>query len=120
MKGLVLFGLLVLAYDILGQDNRSAINPKIREVRGQTIISTALPEADLTFGKEFRYVGSQRVNLYGLCPSVCLACGSGALPTAYFKLCTTAGSSFGLQKGVESPSRHHPKRAPSATGPHLH
>jgi hypothetical protein len=65
MKLLILFGLLVLAYDILGQSNRSAINPKMREVKGQTIISTALPEADLTFGKEFRYVGSQRVNLYG-------------------------------------------------------
>lgn len=37
----------------------------LREVRGQTIISTELPAVELTIGKEFRYVGSQRVNLYG-------------------------------------------------------
>jgi hypothetical protein len=36
-----------------------------REVRGQTVISTELPAAELTFGKDFRYVGGQRVNLYG-------------------------------------------------------
>jgi hypothetical protein len=36
-----------------------------REVRGQTIVSNALPAADLTFADDFRYVGSQVVNLYG-------------------------------------------------------
>ena len=36
-----------------------------REVQGQTIISKELPAAELTFAKEFRYVGGQRVNLYG-------------------------------------------------------
>ena len=42
-----------------------ATPPVEREVRGQTIISNRLPAADLTFGNEFRYVGSQVVNLYG-------------------------------------------------------
>ena len=34
-------------------------------MRGQTIISNRLPAADLIFGDDFRYVGSQVVNLYG-------------------------------------------------------
>lgn len=37
----------------------------LREVQGQTIISKELPRADLTFGKDFHYVGGQKVNLYG-------------------------------------------------------
>lgn len=37
----------------------------LREVRGQTIFSKTLPAANLTFSSEFRYVGGQRVNLYG-------------------------------------------------------
>ena len=37
----------------------------LREVRGQTIISNEFPKADLTVGKDFHYVGGQRVNLYG-------------------------------------------------------
>lgn len=41
--------------------------PSLREVRGQTIISNELPKADLTFAKEFRYVGGQQINLYGRC-----------------------------------------------------
>ena len=36
-----------------------------REVRGQTIISKELPDAELTFANDFHYVGGQRVNLYG-------------------------------------------------------
>ena len=38
---------------------------QLREVRGQTIFSKELPAATLTFGKDFRYVGGQKVNLYG-------------------------------------------------------
>lgn len=38
----------------------------LREVRGQTILSNELPKADLTFSKDFRYVGGQQVNLYGM------------------------------------------------------
>jgi hypothetical protein len=36
-----------------------------REVRGQTIVSDTLPTADITIADDFRYVGSQVVNLYG-------------------------------------------------------
>jgi hypothetical protein len=38
----------------------------LREVRGQTIISNQVPKADLTFSKDFHYVGGQQVNLYGM------------------------------------------------------
>lgn len=37
----------------------------LREVRGRTVISKELPAAEFTFGETFRYVGGQRVNLYG-------------------------------------------------------
>ena len=43
-----------------------ATTPVERQVRGQTIISNRLPAADLTFGNDFRYVGSQVVNLGGV------------------------------------------------------
>lgn len=43
----------------------SAPGKALREVHGQTIVSKELPAADLTFGKDFRYVGGQKVNLYG-------------------------------------------------------
>ena len=39
--------------------------PVQRQVQGQTILSSELPAADLTFDKDFRYVGGQVVNLYG-------------------------------------------------------
>ena len=39
--------------------------PALRQVQGQTIVSNELPRADLTFGKDFHYVGGQKVNLYG-------------------------------------------------------
>lgn len=38
----------------------------LRKVQGQTIVSTELPKAALTFGREFHYVGGQRVNLYDI------------------------------------------------------
>ncbi len=41
-------------------------SPKLREVRDNTILSPELPKADLTFAKEFRYVGGQQVNLYNM------------------------------------------------------
>jgi hypothetical protein len=37
----------------------------LRQVNGQTILSQSLPAAELTFAKDFRYVGGQVVNLYG-------------------------------------------------------
>lgn len=38
---------------------------RMRQVRGQTLLSPELPNASLTVAKEFHYVGGQRVNLYG-------------------------------------------------------
>jgi hypothetical protein len=46
------------------QTSGDAGAPK-REVHGQTIVSNDLPAAELTLGKDFRYVGGQTVNLYG-------------------------------------------------------
>jgi hypothetical protein len=53
-----------LATGIRAQDPSSAAAAP-RDVRGQTLFSRELPAADFTFGKDFRYVGSQGVNLYG-------------------------------------------------------
>lgn len=47
------------------QSAPASASPQLREVRGQTIVSRELPAATLTFGKDFRYVGGQTVNLYG-------------------------------------------------------
>ena len=38
---------------------------RIRQVRGQTLLSPELPNASFTVAKEFHYVGGQRINLYG-------------------------------------------------------
>ncbi len=39
--------------------------PLERRVRGQTLTSDELPVAQFTFGKDYRYLGGQVVNLYG-------------------------------------------------------
>jgi hypothetical protein len=49
---------------IFGQTAQTTSDP-LREVHGQTIISNEMPAAELTFGKDFQYLGAQRVNLYG-------------------------------------------------------
>ena len=67
MKNLI-FGsiaLTVVSSSLLPAQNPSASQTPQREVRGQTIISHEVPAAKLTFGKDFFYVGGQRVNLYG-------------------------------------------------------
>jgi hypothetical protein len=56
---------LVLASAVVAQNAPSSAD-SLREVRGQTIISNEVPRADLNFGKDFQYVGGQRVNLYGM------------------------------------------------------
>jgi hypothetical protein len=43
----------------------NALSQGVRQVRGNTIISPELPKAELTFGKDFQYVGARQVNLYG-------------------------------------------------------
>ena len=47
------------------QDAAPAIASHLREVKGQTILSNEMPAAELTFNKDYRYVGGQVVNLYG-------------------------------------------------------
>ena len=54
-----------LAGVAFAQEPAAPIEGPLREVRGQTILSAELPAAELRFGKGFRYVGGQRVNLYG-------------------------------------------------------
>ena len=62
MKPLSCFLFFIVAHAIFGQE---VLNRPMREVKGQTIFSEALPGAELTFGKDFWYVASQLVNLYG-------------------------------------------------------
>ena len=57
---------LFVAQSVACAQNPAVTTPPVeREVRGHTIISNKLPAADLTFGDDFRYAGSQVVNLYG-------------------------------------------------------
>lgn len=59
----------------------------LREVRSRTIISPELPKADLTFGKDFRYVSGQRVNLYGMAEAeqhVLVVAGSGGVVERFY------------------------------------
>jgi hypothetical protein len=58
---LILFSLSVLAQN---QPSTRSQLPQ-RQVEGQTITSYEFPAVRLTFGKDFRYVGGQVVNLYG-------------------------------------------------------
>jgi len=44
----------------------SVFAQNLRAVHGNTIVSPELPKAELTFGRAFRYVGGQQVNLYGM------------------------------------------------------
>jgi hypothetical protein len=64
MKSLVLITLIVVAFasSVVAQGPSA---DSLRQVQGQTIISNEVPRADLTFGKDFHYVGGQKVNLYG-------------------------------------------------------
>ena len=55
----------MVASSAFAQNTPANTASRLREVNGQTIISRELPAAELTFGKDFRYVGGQRVNLYG-------------------------------------------------------
>ena len=59
--------LAIVFVPLLSAQNRSAAAVEQREVHGQTILSKNLPAAELTLGKDFRYIGGQTVNLYGKC-----------------------------------------------------
>jgi hypothetical protein len=58
-----IFSAVLLCAFALAQN--ASTPPLQRRVHNQTIISNELPAADLTFEKDFRYVGGQTVNLYG-------------------------------------------------------
>jgi hypothetical protein len=58
-------GVLVASLALAQSLPSTTAAPVQREVHGRIIISKELPAADLTFGKDFRYVGGQVVNLYG-------------------------------------------------------
>jgi hypothetical protein len=61
-----LISLILVSLSVLTQ-NQPATRSQLpqRQVEGQTLISNEFPAARLTFGKDFRYVGGQVVNLYG-------------------------------------------------------
>jgi len=62
----VLLPSLLLSSLALAQNQDStATRPVQRQVKGQTIFSTELPAAELTFKTGYRYLGGQVVNLYG-------------------------------------------------------
>ncbi len=59
----------------------------LREVHGQTIVSNELPKAELTFAKDFRYVGGQQVNLYGMAEAeqhVFVVAGAGGVVERFY------------------------------------
>jgi hypothetical protein len=63
------FGVLALSGSMLSSptvaQQAAPSAPSLRSVDGQTLVSNELPRADLTFSKEFHYVGGQKLNLYG-------------------------------------------------------
>jgi hypothetical protein len=68
-KQILFFGLIfsfsAVSLRSIAQDTTPATAPHLREVKGQTIRSNEMPAAELSFGKDYRYVGGQTVNLYG-------------------------------------------------------
>lgn len=59
----VVAALFLLASTLFPQT--SSDPSRMRQVRGQTLLSPEPPNASLTVAKEFHYVGGQKVNLYG-------------------------------------------------------
>jgi hypothetical protein len=59
------FTLIALVVAVFASAAAAQEAPSLRSVQGQTLVSNELPRADLTFGKEFHYIGGQKVNLYG-------------------------------------------------------
>lgn len=55
----------VILFSAIALAQNPSAPPLERKVHTQTIISNELPAANLTFEKDFRYVGGQAVNLYG-------------------------------------------------------
>ena len=61
---IALLGLL-FTVAAFGQDLAGTNARPVRRIHGQTIFSQELPKVELTIEKGFRFVGTQRVNLYG-------------------------------------------------------
>jgi hypothetical protein len=61
----IAMGVLFFSLAMAQKPSTTTTPPLQRQVRGQTIVSTELADVDLTFDKDFRYVGGQVVNLYG-------------------------------------------------------
>ncbi len=61
----VLTFLVIVVVSPIAAQEAAPSAASLRSVQGQTLVSNELPRADLTFGKEFHYVGGQKVNLYG-------------------------------------------------------
>jgi hypothetical protein len=82
----VTFAVAMLARAMAAQES-PAPDAALRQVQGQTIISNEVPRADLTVSKEFHYVGSQRVNLYGMADAeqhVFVVAGAGGLVERFY------------------------------------
>lgn len=81
------FALLILTL-VFGQKPGPTSSADLRVVTRQTIISKELPKAQLTFAKEFRYVGGQVVNLYNMAEAeqhlFVKAGGSGVIERFYW------------------------------------
>jgi len=56
----LMFGVATLAYPDDGTNRDAA-----RHIKGRTIFSEEFPKAELTVRKEFRFIGTQQINLYG-------------------------------------------------------
>lgn len=65
MKLLAAFTPLIVMFASMTLSQQTSNSETLREVQNQTLISNQLPRADLTFGKDYHYVGGQKVNLYG-------------------------------------------------------
>ena len=69
----LMLGLATLAY---GSDGTNA--NAVRHVRGRTVFSEESPKVELSVRKGYRFIGTQQVNLYGVCRggTVCI-CKAG-------------------------------------------
>jgi hypothetical protein len=61
----LLASLLLSSLPLAQNQDSTATRPVQRQVKGQTILSTELPAAELTFKTGYQYLGGQVVNLYG-------------------------------------------------------
>jgi hypothetical protein len=85
----ILIGFIaLLSCTCFSQNQAAAGQLPVRTVHGQTLSSPGLPAAEFIFGKDFRYVGGQVINLYGNADAeqhlFVKAPGSGAIEAFYW------------------------------------